>query len=114
MVKAFATDFGKRGITVNGIAPGGIKTDMFTEHAWRYLSNAKPDMPVGDIEKILADSCPLGRCAVPEDIARVVAFLMTDDAGWVNGESGGLAQLPSFDADIVVGEILTLSGGSAL
>lgn len=30
MIKAFATDFGKRGITVNGVAPGGIKSDMFT------------------------------------------------------------------------------------
>jgi 3-oxoacyl-[acyl-carrier protein] reductase len=30
-IKAFATDFGKRGITVNGVAPGGIKSDMFTQ-----------------------------------------------------------------------------------
>jgi len=34
MIKAFATDFGKRGITVNGVAPGGIKSDMFTSNAW--------------------------------------------------------------------------------
>jgi 3-oxoacyl-[acyl-carrier protein] reductase len=32
-IKAFATDFGKRGITVNGVAPGGIKSDMFTQNA---------------------------------------------------------------------------------
>lgn len=32
MVKAFATDFGARGITVNGVAPGGIKSDMFTQN----------------------------------------------------------------------------------
>lgn len=31
MIKGFATDFGKRGITVNGVAPGGIKSDMFTQ-----------------------------------------------------------------------------------
>lgn len=31
MIKAFATDFGSRGITVNGVAPGGIKSDMFTQ-----------------------------------------------------------------------------------
>lgn len=30
-IKAFATDFGKRGVTVNGVAPGGIKSDMFTQ-----------------------------------------------------------------------------------
>jgi 3-oxoacyl-[acyl-carrier protein] reductase len=34
MIKAFATDFGVRGITVNGVAPGGIKSDMFTQNAW--------------------------------------------------------------------------------
>jgi 3-oxoacyl-[acyl-carrier protein] reductase len=31
LIKGFATDFGKRGITVNGVAPGGIKSDMFTQ-----------------------------------------------------------------------------------
>lgn len=35
MIKAFATDFGVRGITVNGVAPGGIKSDMFTQNAWQ-------------------------------------------------------------------------------
>lgn len=34
MIKGFATDFGVRGITVNGVAPGGIKSDMFTQNAW--------------------------------------------------------------------------------
>ena len=33
MIKGFATDFGVRGITVNGVAPGGIKSDMFTQNA---------------------------------------------------------------------------------
>ena len=37
MIKAFATDFGARGITVNGVAPGGIKSDMFTQNAWVRL-----------------------------------------------------------------------------
>ena len=34
----------------------------------------------------MAEHCPLKRCAVPEDVARVVAFLASDDGGWVNGE----------------------------
>ncbi len=40
-----------------------------------------------DIEKGIAGMCPLGRCAVPADIARVVAFLGSADSEWVNGES---------------------------
>ena len=34
----------------------------------------------------MAEHCPLKRCAVPEDVARVVAFLASDDGGWVNGK----------------------------
>lgn len=85
MIKAFATDFGKRGITVNGVAPGGIKSDMFTQNAWRYISGGTPDLSAETIEKGMADACPLGRIAVPEDVARVVAFLASEDGGWVNG-----------------------------
>ena len=96
MVKAFATDFGVKGITVNGVAPGGIKSDMFTQNAWHYIPGGTPDIPGAKIEQMMADHCPLGRCAVPEDVARVVAFLCSDDGGWVNGQvvtiSGGSSQ----------------------
>jgi 3-oxoacyl-[acyl-carrier protein] reductase len=95
-VKAFATDFGKRGITVNGVAPGGIKSDMFTQNAWHYIPGATPDWPADKIENMMAENCPLGRCAEPEDVARVVAFLASDDGSWVNGQvitiSGGSSQ----------------------
>jgi len=94
-VKAFATDFGKRGITVNGIAPGGIKSDMFTQNAWHYIPGGTPDFPKDKIEDLMASHCPLGRCAEPEDVARVVAFLASEDGGWVNGQ------------------IITISGGSS-
>ncbi|KAK4174698.1 hypothetical protein QBC36DRAFT_356653 [Triangularia setosa] len=95
MVKAFATDFGVKGITVNGVAPGGIKSDMFTENAWHYIPGGDPSWPKEKIEGLMAEHCPLGRCAVPEDVARVVAFLSSEDGGWVNGQ------------------ILTISGGSS-
>ncbi|KAK5139569.1 hypothetical protein LTR04_003479 [Oleoguttula sp. CCFEE 6159] len=86
MIKSFATDYGKRGITVNGVAPGGIKSDMFTQNAWHYIPGGSPDWPAEKIEELMANHCPLGRCAVPEDVARVVAFLASDDGGWVNGK----------------------------
>lgn len=96
MIKAFATDFGTRGITVNGVAPGGIKSDMFTQNAWHYIPGGTPEWPAEKIEKLMADHCPLGRCALPEDVARVVAFLASGDGGWVNGQvitiSGGSSQ----------------------
>lgn len=94
-IKAFATDFGAKGVTVNGVAPGGIKSDMFTQNAWHYIPGGKPDWPKEKIEGMMAEHCPLGRCAVPEDVARVVAFLASEDGGWVNGQ------------------VLTISGGSS-
>jgi len=94
-VKAMATDFGDKGITVNGVAPGGIKSDMFTQNAWHYIPGGDPSWPADKIEQLMADHCPLGRCAVPEDVARVVAFLASEDGGWVNGQ------------------IITISGGSS-
>ncbi|KAI6854890.1 NAD(P)-binding protein [Hortaea werneckii] len=87
MIKAFATDFGVRGITVNGVAPGGIKSDMFTQNAWHYIPGGTPEWPAEKIENLMAEHCPLKRCAVPEDVARVVAFLSSEDGGWVNAES---------------------------
>ncbi|KAK5167491.1 uncharacterized protein LTR77_007190 [Saxophila tyrrhenica] len=96
MIKAFATDFGARGITVNGVAPGGIKSDMFTQNAWHYIPGGTPEWPADKIEKLMAEHCPLKRCAVPEDVARVVAFLASGDGSWVNGQvitiSGGSSQ----------------------
>jgi len=95
-VKAMATDFGDKGITVNGVAPGGIKSDMFTQNAWHYIPGGDPSWPGDKIEQLMADHCPLGRCAVPDDVARVVAFLSSEDGGWVNGQvitiSGGSSQ----------------------
>ncbi|KAL9087704.1 MAG: hypothetical protein Q9159_003516 [Coniocarpon cinnabarinum] len=96
MVKSFATDFGRKGMTVNGVAPGGIKSDMFAANAWHYIPGSGPDLPAAKIERMMEENCPLGRCAVPEDVARVVAFLCSEDGGWVSGEaitiSGGSSQ----------------------
>lgn len=79
MTKAFATDFGARGITVNAVAPGGIKSDMFASNAWHYIPGATPDWAADKIEGMMANHCPLGRCATPEDVARVAGFLASED-----------------------------------
>jgi len=91
--RSFAVDCGKKGITVNAIAPGGVKTDMFDANAWHYAPNGYPEMPIADIEKGLAKLCPLGRCGLTSDIAKAVALLVSPDSEWINGQvvklSGG-------------------------
>jgi 3-oxoacyl-[acyl-carrier protein] reductase len=65
---------GERGTTVNAVAPGPIGTELFLE-----------GKPKEAIDKIAAMT-PLHRIGVPADIAGVVSFLVSADAGWVNGQ----------------------------
>src|SRR6202790_5667658 len=75
LVKHFAAALGPRGIRVNAVAPGVVETDM---------SNfAKTDAGREFTLGIQA----LKRLAQPDDIAPVVAFLASDDARWVAGQS---------------------------
>jgi len=72
--RALAMEIGSRGITVNTVAPGFIDTDMTRE-----LSEDQTQSLLGKI--------PLGRYGMPEEIAAVVAFLASDQAGYVTGET---------------------------
>ncbi len=72
--KALAQEGATKGITVNAIAPGYIDTDM--------LSSVPPTV----LEKILA-RIPVGRLGKSEEIARGVAFLVADDAGFITGST---------------------------
>jgi 3-oxoacyl-[acyl-carrier protein] reductase len=72
--KSLAREVGGRGITVNAVAPGFIDTDMT-----RALSDAQRDALLGQI--------PLGRLGRPQEVASVVGFLASADAGYVTGET---------------------------
>ena len=86
MVKCFAHDFGSRGITVNAIAPGGIKTDMWTEAAADYLEGGK-NMTAQQIDDLVAKWSPLKRTGMPDDIAGVVALLASPEGQWLTGQT---------------------------
>lgn len=91
--RSFAIDCGPKGITVNAIAPGGIKTEMFDANAWHYAPGGTPDMPLDLIDKGIASHCPLQRVGVPKDIGRAVSLLASPESEWINGQiirlSGG-------------------------
>lgn len=76
-----AKELGSRGITCNAVAPGFIETDMTT------------DLPQ-EMREHVAKTAPLGRLGTPADIASVVTFLSSDDAGYMTGQTltvdGGL------------------------
>ncbi|WP_433429540.1 3-oxoacyl-ACP reductase FabG [Nonomuraea sp. CA-141351] len=67
--RSLAREYGSRNITVNVVAPGFVKTDM--------TADLDPEAIVSQI--------PLGRQAVPGEVARVVRFLAGDDASYITG-----------------------------
>ena len=82
MTKSLAKELASRGVTVNAVAPGFIETDMTAA-----LSEAARSAAQGSI--------PMGRLGGPEDVARAVGFLASDDAAYVTGQvlavDGGMA-----------------------
>ena len=72
--KALAQEGAKKGVTVNAIAPGYIDTDMVAA------------VPPQVLEKIVA-KIPVGRLGQADEIARGVAFLCSEDAGFVTGST---------------------------
>lgn len=72
--KSLAREIGSRGITVNAVAPGFIDTDMTKE-----LPEAQ--------QQALLEQIPLGRLGGVEDIANAVAFLASEDAAYITGET---------------------------
>lgn len=81
LTMAMAKELGARNITCNAVAPGFIETDMTS------------DLPE-DMKQSVLDTAPLGRLGSPADIAAVVAFLASDDAAYITGQTitvdGGL------------------------
>lgn len=72
--KSLAQEIGSRGITVNVVAPGFIDTDMTT---------ALPDM----VKEEMLKRIPMRKLGQPDDIAEVVAFLSSDGAKYITGET---------------------------
>ncbi|EXA32158.1 hypothetical protein FOVG_16629 [Fusarium oxysporum f. sp. pisi HDV247] len=86
MVKCLAWDFGSRGITVNCIAPGGVKTDMYAEAAAKYLKGGDK-MSIEEVDGKISEMSPLGRPGFPNDIAGVIAMLASPEAQWITGQT---------------------------
>ncbi|MFE2813060.1 SDR family oxidoreductase [Streptomyces nigra] len=70
ITRSLATTLAERGITVNTVNPGPVDTDYLT----------------GDAYDAVAERFPGGRWGMPDDPARLIAWLATDEAGWITGE----------------------------
>lgn len=83
LTKSLAAELGPKKILVNSVLPGPVQTEGFRQ------------MPgSGDLEARFVPQTPLGRIGQPSDVATVVSFLASEDAGWITGQvipvAGGL------------------------
>jgi 3-oxoacyl-[acyl-carrier protein] reductase len=82
--KSLAQEIGSRNITVNVVAPGFIETDMTNQLKEEY-------------RQVLVERIPLKRIGAPKDIAHMVAFLASEEAGYITGQTlhvnGGMAMV---------------------
>jgi meso-butanediol dehydrogenase/(S,S)-butanediol dehydrogenase/diacetyl reductase len=83
--QSVAQELGEHGITVNVYSPGVVDTPM-----WQSIDRAitaRTGAPVGTALAGMVEQIPLGRLEAPEDVAAVVSFLASPDAGYVTGQS---------------------------
>ncbi|MBW8750305.1 MAG: glucose 1-dehydrogenase [Propionibacteriales bacterium] len=79
--RTLALELGPFGVNVNAIAPGFIATEMTDETARRLK------MDVEEFRKLNADANPVKRVGYPEDIAAAAAFLCSDEASYITGQT---------------------------
>lgn len=83
LTRYLATELGARRISVNTVAPGAIATDF--NGGWLRKDEK--------VQRLVASMTALGRVGLPDDVGGAVASLLTDEAGWINGQrievSGG-------------------------
>ncbi|KAH6693444.1 tetrahydroxynaphthalene reductase [Plectosphaerella plurivora] len=88
-VRCMAIDFGDKKITVNAVAPGGIRTDMYHAVCREYIPNGD-SLSNEEVDEYAAGWSPLHRVGLPIDIARVACFLASQDGEWINGKVLGI------------------------
>ena len=97
LTKSMALEYASKGIRVNAVGPGAVVTPI--NRAWIDDPKAR-----GEVESHI----PMGRAAAPEEIASVFAFLASDDASYVTGQTifacGGLTLYPEFRVAWASGE----------
>jgi NAD(P)-dependent dehydrogenase (short-subunit alcohol dehydrogenase family) len=98
LTQAVASEYGRHGIRCNAVLPGSVRTDNIT---WKIRQERDPE-----VFQKLAKWYPLGRVAEPDDVAKAVSFLASDEAAYITGVAlpvdGGLLA----GMNVMIGEFI--------
>ncbi|MDU8944238.1 SDR family NAD(P)-dependent oxidoreductase [Ovoidimarina sediminis] len=93
LTRQIAADYASRGIRVNAVAPGAVRTPLSES---QFRARADTDAEVEALLTAVIQRYPISRWGMPEDIAALVAFLLGRDSGWITGQiipvDGGLLE----------------------
>ena len=85
LTQSLAREFAPLGIRVNAVCPGVCFTELWQEQLPEYAR--KRGLEPEQVKAYLEEKVPLGRLATPEEVARVVAFLVSEEAAYITGQA---------------------------
>ncbi len=94
MTRQLAADYAARGVRVNAVAPGAVRTPLCEQ---QFRARATDDGHYEELLQLLISRYPISRWGTPEEIAEIVLFLASDRSSWMTGQiipvDGGLLEL---------------------
>jgi NAD(P)-dependent dehydrogenase (short-subunit alcohol dehydrogenase family) len=85
LTRSVAMQLGEFGIRVNCVCPGGIATPIFARGLG--MTQEEAEKTLGPIKEVFCKIQAIPRAGLPEDVAKAVLFLASEDSGFVNGEA---------------------------